>query len=55
MWKPSCKRISVYFVSLSKIIEDLRKAYTENRPDKRLRIYIRPKLLIIDENWLLTV
>ncbi|WP_082210465.1 ATP-binding protein [Desulforamulus hydrothermalis] len=27
----------------------LRKAYTENRLDKRLRIYIRPKLLIIDE------
>ncbi|CCO07747.1 conserved hypothetical protein [Desulforamulus hydrothermalis Lam5 = DSM 18033] len=27
----------------------MRKAYTENRLDKRLRIYIRPKLLIIDE------
>ncbi|MBR8661832.1 DNA replication protein DnaC [Brevibacillus aydinogluensis] len=41
--------ISVYFVSLSQLIEDLRKAYAENRLDKRLRIYIRPKLLIIDE------
>lgn len=41
--------ISVYFVSLSQLIEDLRKAYMENRLDKRLRIFIRPKLLIIDE------
>jgi DNA replication protein DnaC len=41
--------ISVYFVSLSHLIEDLRKAYAENRLDKRLRIYTRPKLLIIDE------
>ena len=41
--------ISVYFVSLSQLIKDLRKAYAENRLDKRLRIYIRPKLLINDE------
>ncbi len=41
--------ISVYFVSLSHLIEDLRKAYAENRLDKRIRIYIRPKLLVIDE------
>ena len=41
--------IAVYFVSLTYMIEDLRKAYTENRLDKRLRVYIRPKILIIDE------
>jgi DNA replication protein DnaC len=41
--------ISVYFVSLTYMIEDLRKAYAENRLDKRLRVYIRPKILIIDE------
>ncbi|KEO82014.1 hypothetical protein EL26_17750 [Tumebacillus flagellatus] len=30
-------------------IVDLRKAYEENRLDKRLRVYTRPKLLLIDE------
>ena len=41
--------ISVYFSSLTRFIDDLRKAYDENRLEKRMRIYIRPKLLIIDE------
>ncbi|ANB59665.1 istB-like ATP binding family protein [Anoxybacillus amylolyticus] len=41
--------ISVYFVSLTYMIEDLRKAYMENRLNKRLRIYTRPKILVIDE------
>jgi DNA replication protein DnaC len=41
--------VSVYFVSLTYMIEDLRKAYAENRLDKRLRVYIRPKILDIDE------
>mgnify|MGYP000847677671 FL=1 len=41
--------ISVYFSSLTRLIDDLRKAYDENRLEKRMRIYIRPKLLIIDE------
>lgn len=41
--------ISVYFSSLTRLIEDLKKAYEENRLEKRMRIYTRPKLLIIDE------
>ncbi|MBH8605216.1 IS21-like element helper ATPase IstB [Thermoactinomyces sp. CICC 10522] len=43
------KGLSVYFVSLTHLIEDLRKAYEENRLDKRLRIYVRPRILVIDE------
>jgi len=41
--------VSVYFVSMSYMMEDLRKAYTENRLDKRLRVYLRPRMLVIDE------
>jgi DNA replication protein DnaC len=41
--------LSVYFVTLSHLIEDLRKAHEENRLDKRLRVYTRPKILLIDE------
>lgn len=41
--------ISVYFTSLSRLIEDLKKAHKENRLEKRMRIYTGPKLLIIDE------
>ena len=40
---------AVYFTSLSRLLEDLKSAYEENRLDKRLSIYLRPKLLIIDE------
>jgi len=43
------KGISVYFSSLTRLIEDLKKAYEENRLEKRMRIYTRPKLLVIDE------
>ena len=41
--------LPVYFVSLTQLINDLRKAYEENRLDKRMRIYLRPRLLIVDE------
>jgi len=41
--------ISVYLSSLTRLIEDLKKAYEENRLEKRMRIYTRPKLLVIDE------
>jgi len=39
----------VYFVTAHEFIEDLRKAYNEQRLDRRLRIYRAPKVLIIDE------
>jgi len=41
--------ITVYFSSLTRLIDDLRNAYDENRLEKRMRIYTRPKLLVIDE------
>lgn len=43
------RRISVYFVTMQKLVTDLRKAYHENRLEKRLRIYTQPRLLICDE------
>ena len=41
--------LSVNFVSLTQMMSDLRKAYEENRLDRRMRVYLRPKLLIVDE------
>ncbi len=41
--------IGVYFTTLSDLLEDLKRAYKENRLDKRLSLYLRPKLFIIDE------
>ncbi|GIQ66899.1 ATPase AAA [Paenibacillus cisolokensis] len=41
--------LSVYFVSLTQMMSDLRKAYEENRLERRMRVYLRPKLLIVDE------
>jgi len=41
--------LPVYFVSLTQLINDLRNAYEENRLDKRMRVYIKPRLLIVDE------
>lgn len=40
---------TVYFISMAKLISDLRKAYQEGRLERRWRVYLRPKLLIIDE------
>lgn len=40
---------AVYFVRAQDMLEDLRKAYAENRLQRRMRIYLAPKLLIIDE------
>jgi len=39
----------VYFVSLAQLVNDLQKAYEDNRLDKRMRVYLRPRLLIVDE------
>jgi DNA replication protein DnaC len=41
--------LPVYFVSLAQLVGDLRKAYEENKLDKRMRVYLRPRLLIVDE------
>ena len=38
-----------YFVRAYQLMEDLRKAQEEHRLDRRLRVYLAPKVLIIDE------
>ncbi len=39
----------VYFVRAHDLVEDLRRAMADHRLDRRLRVYLAPKLLIIDE------
>jgi len=39
----------VYFVRAHELLEDLRRAQAEHRLERRLRIYLAPKLLVIDE------
>jgi len=41
--------LGVYYVSLSQLIADLKKAQDQNRLDRRWRVYLRPDILIIDE------
>ena len=38
-----------YFVRAYDLMEDLRKARAENRLDRRMRVYLAPKVLIVDE------
>jgi DNA replication protein DnaC len=38
-----------YFVRAYDLMEDLRRAQAEHRLDRRLRVYLAPKVLIIDE------
>lgn len=39
----------VYFVRAQDLFEDLRRAQAEHRLDRRMRVYLAPKLLVIDE------
>jgi DNA replication protein DnaC len=39
----------VYFVRAHQLLEDLGRALLEHRLDRRLRVYLAPKVLIIDE------
>ena len=38
-----------YFVRAYDLMEDLRKARAEHNLDRRLRVYLAPKVLIVDE------
>ena len=38
-----------YFVRAYDLMEDLRKARIEHNPDRRMRVYLSPKVLIVDE------
>lgn len=39
----------VYFVRAHQLLEDLRQAQAEHRLERRMRVYLAPKVLIIDE------
>jgi len=39
----------VYFVRAHDLVEDLRRAMAEHKLDRRLRVYLAPRVLIIDE------
>ncbi len=39
----------VYFVRAHDLLEELQKAQAEHRLDRRMRVYLAPKVLIIDE------
>lgn len=43
------QRYSVYFITFQDLISQLKKAYDENRLDRRIKWFCRYKLLIIDE------
>src|SRR5215468_645138 len=38
-----------YFMTAHDLVHDLGRAYREGRPDRRMRVYLAPKVLIIDE------
>ncbi len=41
--------LAAYFMTAHDLVTDLGRAYREGRLDRRLRIYLAPKVLIIDE------
>lgn len=41
--------ISAYFVTIADLLSDLKRACAEHKLDIRMRKYLRPKLLIVDE------
>ena len=38
-----------YFTTAYAVVEDLRRAYEEHRLERRMRVYLAPRVLIIDE------
>ncbi len=47
--------LAACFVTAHTLVQDLRRVHAENRLDRRLRVYVAPRLLIIDELGYLTV
>ena len=41
--------LTVYYTSLARLIEDLKRALEQNRLERRWRVYRRPTVLVIDE------
>jgi DNA replication protein DnaC len=38
-----------YFMTAHDLVDDLGRAYPEGRLDRRMRVYLAPKVLIVDE------
>jgi DNA replication protein DnaC len=43
------RKQAAYFISLQRLVADLRKAHLTGRFDRRLAVYLKPRLLILDE------
>ena len=41
--------LGVYFITAHEMVADLRRAWAENRLERRMRVYLAPRVLIIDE------
>ena len=41
--------LGVYFVTAHNLVRDLKAAHKENRLERRLKIYLTPKVLLVDE------
>lgn len=48
-YEVAVKRNSVYFIKFSRLIQNLKQAYQEGTLEKKLKLYFKYKLLIIDE------
>jgi DNA replication protein DnaC len=46
---PEVFQVGTYFIAAHDLVNDLRRAHAENRLERRLRVYLSPRLLIIDE------
>jgi DNA replication protein DnaC len=43
---------AAYFMTAHELVSDLARAYREGRLERRMRVYLAPKVLVIDENGL---
>lgn len=41
--------VGTYFIAAHDLVNDLRHAHAENRLERRMRVYLSPRLLLIDE------
>jgi len=41
--------LGAYFITARDLAADLGRAYREGRLDRRMRVYVAPKVLVIDE------
>lgn len=41
--------VGTYFIAAHDLVSDLRGAHAENRLERRMRVYLAPRLLVIDE------